>query len=138
MELLTRSLAEKERELEGLEESNAALRRQIISSIGNEEASKKELIEVKSKAGSVLGNSRVKSSYLGSLRGSAVDNGKSVRFNTASSNIVRSGSGDKRSFNKKRTTPSQPRFSMIDELVGPQEGQEEQVVSEEMGNLLEE
>jgi hypothetical protein len=132
VELLTRSLAEREGEIEGLEESNAALRKQIISSISNEEASKRELIDTKSKAGSILGNSRVRGSYLGSLRGSAIDNGKGVRFNTTLSNIVRSGSGDKRTFNKKRTTPSHPRFSMIDELTGPQDEEGENLTREDM------
>lgn len=72
------------------------------------------MLEVRSKAGSVISGSRAKSSYMASLRGSAVGEGKSVRMNAAGSNIVRSGSSEKRTFNKKRTTPAQPRFSMID------------------------
>lgn len=64
---------------------------------------------MKSKAGSVLGNSRVKSTYFG--RG-ANESSKNMRFNTTTSNIVRSS--DHRGFNKKRTTPPQLRFSMVD------------------------
>lgn len=80
-------------------------------------------MDVKSKAGSVFSNSRVRSSYFDSLRTSGVEEPripKSVRISTAT-NIVRSGSGDKRSFNKKRTTPSQPRSSMIEEIGGMDE-----------------
>jgi septal ring factor EnvC (AmiA/AmiB activator) len=36
IELLTHGLTEKEKEIDGLEQSNAALRKQIISSISNE------------------------------------------------------------------------------------------------------
>jgi hypothetical protein len=65
-----------------------------------------------------MSNSRVRSNYFDSLRVSGVENQskipKSVRINTMSNINARSGSGEKRSFNKKRTTPSQPRFSMIE------------------------
>lgn len=80
-----------------------------------------------------MGNSRVKSTYLG--RGSAVENGKNVRFNTTASNIVRSN--EPRSFNKKRTTPAQMRFSMVEESLDLQAEGEELTASADLANLME-
>lgn len=80
----------------------------------------------------MLGNSRVKSTYLG--RGSALENGKNVRFNTTASNIVRNN--EPRSFNKKRTTP-QMRFSMVDESIDLHAEGEELTASADLANLME-
>lgn len=81
----------------------------------------------------MLGNSRVKSNYFG--RGSIVENSKNMRFNTTASNIVRSN--DPRSFNKKRTTPAQMRFSMVDESLDFQAEGEELIGNADLANLME-
>ena len=62
---MTKLLASKDEEVESLETSNAMLRKQLITSINNEENSRKEVLDVRSKSGSVIfGNQRSKMSHL--------------------------------------------------------------------------
>lgn len=49
-------MTSKDEEVDSLEASNTMLRRQLISSINNEESSKKEILEVRSKNGSAIFN----------------------------------------------------------------------------------
>lgn len=59
MEVLAKEISNKEKEVEVLETSNSMLRKQVISAISNEEGSKKELLETKSKASSIMSNSHI-------------------------------------------------------------------------------
>ena len=105
-------MASKDEELESLETSNAMLRKQLISSINNEESSRKEVLEVRSKSGSMIFHNQ--RSKVSTTRSNLYSHALDKRGKVAQSMMI--NSQDLKSKNRIPSREKETRDSLVKEI----------------------